>query len=229
MKKCKMIRILDLLLSIVLLGLLSPIFIPIIIILRFTGEGEIFFFQERIGKNQKKFFLYKFVTMQKNSEDIGTGTVTVKNDPRILPFGRFLRDSKINELPQLINIFLGHMSVIGPRPQTKRCFDAFSKDSQRIIGFMKPGLSGIGPIIFRSEESILDNVDNVSFYDDVISPYKGEVESWYFDKQNIFYYFILIIITAWIVIFSNSSIVWRIFTDLPTPPDSLKEALNYKR
>ena len=71
--------------------------------------------------------------MQKNSENIGTGTVTLKNDERILPFGHFLRKTKINELPQLINIFIGDMSIIGPRPQTERCFEAFPKKSKHAI------------------------------------------------------------------------------------------------
>ena len=79
----------------------------IILILKFSGEGEVFFFQERIGKDGKLFKLYKFATMLKDSPNLGTGTVTIKEDPRVLPtVGKFLRKTKINELPQLLNIFL---------------------------------------------------------------------------------------------------------------------------
>ncbi len=222
-----MIRILDIIFSGLALLALSPLFILIMLVLKCTGEGEIFFLQDRVGKNKNYFQLFKFVTMVKNSQNIGTGTVTVKNDPRILPFGKFLRDSKLNELPQLLNIFIGHMSVIGPRPQAKRCFDAFPSNFQDIIIRMKPGLSGIGPIVFRAEEDILDEQDNISFYDDVISPYKAEVESWYIDKQNMYTYFLLIFITILAVLLPKSSIVWNVFKDLPVPPQELKKLLNF--
>mgnify|MGYP001208782470 FL=1 len=222
-----MIRIFDLVFSCLAILVLSPLFIIIIIFLKFTGEGEVFFLQDRVGKDKKYFKLYKFVTMLKNSQNIGTGTVTIKNDPRILPFGSFLRNSKINELPQLINIFIGNMSLIGPRPQAERCFNAFPIDLQSVIVKMKPGLSGIGPIVFRAEEDILDGHDNVHFYDEVISPYKALVEAWYLDKQNIFTYFLLIFITLQVVLMPSSSLVWKIFKDLPIPPDELKVHLNF--
>jgi hypothetical protein len=128
--------------------------------------------QSRVGRSGKPFNLYKFVTMLKNSPAIGTGTVTIKNDPRILPIGHFLRKTKINELPQLLNILFGDMSVIGPRPQTQRCFDAFTATSQAAIVQVRPGLSGIGSIIFRDEENLLHGqADSVRFYDEVIAPY----------------------------------------------------------
>ena len=115
-------RLFDVLFSATALLILSPLFVPIVIILRLSGEGEVFFFQERIGKNGELFKLFKFATMLKDSPNLGTGTVTMKNDPRILPVGKFLRTSKINELPQLLNIFLGDMSIIGPRPLTPQTF-----------------------------------------------------------------------------------------------------------
>ncbi|MEI8029651.1 MAG: sugar transferase, partial [Comamonadaceae bacterium] len=117
-------RLLDIVLSVLALLVLSPLLLPIVILLRLTGEGEVLFLQARVGKGGKAFKLYKFATMLKNSPTIGTGTVTVKNDPRILPIGNFLRKTKVNELPQLLNILKGDMSIIGPRPQTQRCFDA---------------------------------------------------------------------------------------------------------
>ncbi len=120
-----MIRLFDVIFSGIALVFLSPLLIPIALLLKLSGEGEIFFLQERVGKNREMFKLYKFATMLKDSPNIGTGTVTMKNDPRILPIGAFLRKTKINELPQLLNVFLGHMSLIGPRPQAQRCFDAF--------------------------------------------------------------------------------------------------------
>ena len=120
-----MTRLLDIFFSSLAIFIFSPILICIVIILRFTGEGEVFFLQDRVGKDKKNFTLFKFATMLKDSENIGTGTITLHNDPRILPFGSFLRKTKLNELPQLFNILNGTMSVIGPRPQTKRCYEAF--------------------------------------------------------------------------------------------------------
>ena len=166
-------RIFDILFSGIALALLSPLLLPLMLILRVTGEAEVFFLQNRVGRAGKHFKLYKFATMLKNSPNIGTGTVTVKNDPRVLPLGGLLRKTKINELPQLINIFNGDMSIIGPRPQTQRCFDAFPLSSQSEIIKVRPGLSGIGSIIFRNEEDMMHaNKKPEEFYDEIIMPYK---------------------------------------------------------
>jgi len=193
-----------------------------------TGEGEIFFLQNRVGRGGKHFKLYKFATMLKNSPNMGSGTVTVKNDPRILPMGRLLRKTKINELPQLINILNGDMSVVGPRPQTQRCFDAFPLLAQNEIKKVRPGLSGIGSIIFRNEEDMMHANNNPNqFYDEIIMPYKGSLENWYVSSQSIGSYFSLIGLTMWVVLSSNSSLVWKMFKDLPEPPAELKQALNY--
>jgi len=223
-----LIRLFDVLFSGIALIILSPMLIPIIFVLKFSGEGEIFFLQERVGKNREMFKLYKFVTMLKDSPNIGTGAVTMKNDPRILPVGIFLRKTKINELPQLLNVFLGHMSLIGPRPQAPQCFGAFTVKSQDIIVKVKPGLSGIGPIVFRGEEDILEgHSGTLDFYDNIIGPYKGDVEAWYVRKQNLIVYFSLILLTIWVVFFPKSDVIWRVFKDLPTPPVILKNDLNF--
>ena len=199
-----------------------PILLLVSIILKFTGEGEIFYFQNRIGKFGKKFKLYKFATMLKDSESIGTGTITIKNDPRVLPLGKFLRKTKINELPQLLNVLFGDMSVIGPRPQAGRCFDAFEDKAKKEIIKVRPGLSGIGSIIFRSEDEIMNAQENsIEFYDNHIAPYKGELEIWYVKNRNIFNYFKLIFLTIWIIISPNSKLTWKAFSNLPKSPDYL--------
>ena len=223
-----LIRLFDLVLSGIALVALSPLLIPIVLFLKFSGEGEIFFLQERVGKNMAMFKLFKFATMLKDSPSMGSGTVTMKNDPRVLPAGKFLRKTKINELPQLLNVFIGHMSLVGPRPQTPRCFDVFPDEIKNIIVQVKPGLSGIGPIVFRGEEDILDgHSGTLEFYDNIIGPYKGEVEAWYVGKQSLLVYFSLILLTAWVVLFPKSDLVWRSFKDLPSPPDVLKKDLNF--
>jgi len=218
-------RFLDILFSSLALLVLSPLLVPVAILLRLTGEGEVFFLQNRVGKGGKIFKLYKFATMLKNSPSMGTGTVTVKNDPRILPMGGFLRKAKINELPQLLNILKGDMSVIGPRPQTQRCFDAFTPTAQTAIKQVLPGLSGIGSIMFRDEENLLNgHADARHFYDHVIAPYKGALEEWYVNNQGLRTYFMLIGLTLWVVLFPKSTAVWRIFGTLPKPDTELARA-----
>ncbi len=220
-------RILDILFSGIALVALSPILFPVLVLLKLTGEGEVFFAQKRVGKNGGLFNLLKFATMLKDSPNIGTGTVTLKDDPRVLPLGKILRQTKINELPQLINIMKGDMSVVGPRPQTPRCFEVFPVEYQQIIKRVRPGLSGLGSVVFRDEENILSENDaSINFYDNVIAPYKGEVESFYVHSQDIFTYFKIILATIWVVLFPKSKIVKRLFPKLPSPPESLMKKLN---
>jgi lipopolysaccharide/colanic/teichoic acid biosynthesis glycosyltransferase len=221
-------RLLDIILSSLALIILSPLLIPIAFLLRMTGEGEIFYLQERIGKDGKTFNIYKFATMLKNSPALETGTITVKNDPRILPAGKFLRKTKINELPQLLNILFGEMSVVGPRPLTRQTFLTYPIKTQVIIGQVRPGLSGVGSIIFRGEEDILAGANgSLDFYKNTIAPYKGELEIWFVRNYSLLNYFKAIVITLLVVFFPNSRVVWKAFKGLPTPPDELKKALNY--
>ena len=217
-----MIRVFDITLSLMALFILLPVLLPIALVLKFTGEGEVFFYQARVGKKGISFRLIKFATMLRDSPNIGTGTVTLKNDPRVLPFGRLLRATKINELPQLLNVIFGDMSLIGPRPQTRRCFDAFKLEHQKYIVSVKPGLSGIGSIIFRNEEEMLQSAENANlFYDTIIMNYKGKVEKWYVENLDLKTYLKLIIFTIIIVIKPNSISVYDWFSDLPKIPDEL--------
>jgi len=225
-----MIRFLDILFSIVAIIFLLPLFLIVSVVLALTGENEIFYLQERVGKDKKVFKLFKFATMLKNSSEIGTGTITIKNDPRILPFGNILRKSKINELPQIFNILMGDMSVIGPRPMTEKNFKRYHEDIQIIVASEKPGLSGIGSIIFRDEEKLLFDANNVeSFYEEVIAPFKGELECWFSDNKSIKVYFACIFLTIYSVLFPKNSLIWRVFQDLPVPPESLLKDLNYDK
>lgn len=211
-------RALDFILSVLVFLIIAPFFIPIMIILKFTGEGEIFYIQQRVGLNGKSFGLLKFATMLKNSSNMGTGDITLRNDPRVLPIGNFLRKTKINELPQIINIIKGDMSIVGPRPHTKRNFLLYSKEIQETVITQRPGLTGIGSIIFRDEEGILDAAeDKVHFYQNVIAPYKGELEHWYINNKDILKYFIIIFTTAWSIFKPKSKIIWQIFPNLPKP------------
>ena len=222
-------RFFDIVFSSLALAVLAPLLLPIVLILKFSGEGEVLFLQERIGRYGKSFKLLKFATMLKDSPNLGTGTITMRNDPRVLPVGKFLRKTKINELPQLLNILLGDMSLIGPRPLTAKNFGLYSESTQAVVSQVRPGLSGVGSIIFRGEESLMHGeTASVDFYDNVIAPYKGALEEWFVANKSLYIYFVAIVITIWVVIFSKTNAVWSLFKELPKPPEELKLALGYK-
>lgn len=213
-------RFCDILFSSILLIILSPLLIPIMIGLKFTGEGYIFYKQERVGFKNKKFSILKFATMLKDSPNMAGGVITTKKDPRITPLGGFLRKSKINELPQLINIFLGDMSFVGPRPVMPISFNAYPPEVQSVIYNVKPGLTGIGSIIFRDEEELITTVKNKGedtwyFYKDKIYPFKGLVEKWYQSNISLYTDLMIILVTAIVIVLPKSDIVYRTFKTLP--------------
>jgi lipopolysaccharide/colanic/teichoic acid biosynthesis glycosyltransferase len=217
-------RLFDLTIAVLSLLLLFFPMILVMIILKFTGEGEIFYLQKRLGYLNNEFKIIKFATMVKNSPNIGTGSLTLRGDPRVLPFGNFLRKSKINELPQIFNVIIGNMSIVGPRPQMKVDFDKFPPKKRNEIYKSKPGITGIGSIIFRDEEKWISNCngDKHEFYKNKIAPYKTDVELWYFKNQSMFVDVKLVMLTAWVIIFPNSDFVERIFKSLPKKPSYLK-------
>ena len=211
-------RLFDVLFSFIALIILFPLFTIIIFLLKFTAEGEVFYFQERIGLQNSKFLIWKFATMLKNSMNMGTGSITLKNDPRVTKVGAILRKSKINELPQIINILKGDISIVGPRPLVSKTFNAYDDDVQSKIYAVKPGLTGIGSIVFRDEEAINSSVndeDPHDFYKRVIAPYKGELEIWYQKNYNFILDFKLIFLTAWVILFPNSKLYEKWFKNLP--------------
>ena len=211
-------RSLDIVVSFVALVILLPFFIPIIIILKFTAEGEVFYFQERIGINNSKFQIFKFATMLKNSLNMGSGSITLQNDYRVTFIGKFLRKTKINELPQIINILKGDMSLVGPRPLVDKTFSAYNDDVQSNIYKVKPGITGIGSILFRDEEAIISAVSNedpFEFYKRIIAPYKGEVEMWYQKKCSFYLDIQLILMTAWVILFPKTTLYEKWFSNLP--------------
>lgn len=221
-------RVLDIVLSILAISVLLPMLVPVCLILRITGEGEIFFSQKRIGRGGQEFNLLKFATMLKNSPNIGSGTVTMKDDPRILPFGKLLRKTKINELPQLVNVFMGDMSLIGPRPLTRQTFDAYTAETRTAVLEVRPGLSGVGSIIFRGEEELMQGSEaSIDFYNEVIAPYKGNLEQWYVQHKGIRTYLLAIFVTIVVVIRPNSGLAWALFRNLPEPPNQLANSLFY--
>ena len=216
-------RFFDIMFSIIGIIIFLPFFLPIVVLLRFTGEGEIFYRQSRIGFRGIPFYVLKFATMKKNSPNIGTGTITVKNDSRVLPVGKVLRKTKVNELPQLLNILKGDMSLIGPRPLTIEAYSGYSNEVIKEIQKLRPGLSGVGSVVFRDEETILQTFDDgVDGYKKFVAPFKAELEGWYAKNKNTRLYFILIFLTLMAIISPKNIIFWRIFKDAPRPKGPLK-------
>ena len=151
-------RIFDITLSAGLMLVLLPLFLPLATLLRLTGEGKVFYRQKRIGAGQQPFEILKFATMLENSPNIGTGDITLRNDPRVLPLGRVLRKTKINELPQLWNVLVGNMSIVGPRPLTPNHFNHYNDTDRKNIAVVTPELpvfprlfSGMKKRFFRKE------------------------------------------------------------------------------
>jgi lipopolysaccharide/colanic/teichoic acid biosynthesis glycosyltransferase len=216
-------RFFDVFFSVLALIFLFPLLMPIICILKLTGEGEVFYIQERVGQDGKVFGLLKLVTMLKNSPNIGAGDITIRDDPRVLPFGKFLRKTKINELPQLWNIVIGNMSIVGPRPMIPNTYANYSKRAQDRLNTVKPGLTGIGSIIFRDEERFLAELkEPMEFYKKNIIPYKSDLEIWFVENNSLWLYLKLIVVTVWIVMFPQSKIVDTAFKGLPSKSENLR-------
>lgn len=208
-------RVFDILIAGIALILLSPVLIPSIIILLFTGEHEVFYKQKRIGYKNKPFGIWKFATMLKNSPNIGTGEITLRNDPRVTSFGKLLRITKINELPQIINVFKGDMSIVGPRPLMEVSVKLYPEEIRNKIYNCKPGMTGIGSLIFRDEEKIISDAEDPKAMYAKIYPYKGALEMWYQQHASLYTDFMIIFLTAWSIVFPKNQLVNKVFKDLP--------------
>lgn len=219
-------RFFDFFTAAIALALLSILLIPIVLLLRVTGEGKIFYLQQRIGFKTNPFSIYKFATMLENSINMGLGGTTVRDDPRITPVGKYLRFTKVNELPQLLNVLFGDMSFVGPRPLPIKSFQRYTSEVQKIIYQNRPGITGIGSLVFRDEEKLVTAVVNQglnhsAFYSEYIFPYKGELEKWYYHNKSFGVDLKIILLTAWCIVFPKSEIIYKVFSNLPHRPDSL--------
>jgi lipopolysaccharide/colanic/teichoic acid biosynthesis glycosyltransferase len=212
-------RFFDILVSLLVLLLLSPLLVPIAVILRFTGEGYIFYKQKRLGYKNRYFDILKFATMLKNSPNIGTGMITLRNDPRLLPMGKFLRKSKINELPQILNVLKGDMSLVGPRPLVDKAFNAYPEEIRYKVYDSIPGITGIGSVVFRDEESMISaaKLPPHEFYQQYIAPYKGSLELWYNQHKSFWVDCQILFLTVWAIIAPSSKLVNKFFPGLPQP------------
>ncbi|MGZ3996819.1 MAG: sugar transferase [Flavisolibacter sp.] len=193
-------RLFDILFSFIGLLLLQPLFVVIAIMIKVDSKGPVFFRQGRVGKNFKRFMIYKFRTMVVDAEKKGL-RITSGGDNRVTRVGRMLRKFKIDELPQLFNVLKGDMSLVGPRPEVIKYVEWYKDDYERILS-IRPGITDISSMTFRNEESILQGVDDPErYYVHVLLPEKMRLAREYIQNVSFFYDVELIFKTLYKVIF----------------------------
>lgn len=176
-------RLFDIISSLFVLIIGAPFFIIIALLIVIDSKGGVFFIQERVGKNNKNFGLYKFRTMHPNAEKSGQITVGGR-DPRITKIGYFLRKFKLDEFPQLINVLKGDMSVIGPRPEVRKYVNMYTEEQLKVLS-VRPGLSDIASIEYIDENELLGkSSDPEKTYIEEIMPAKLKLNLEYIEKQN---------------------------------------------
>lgn len=179
-------RIFDLICSTLGLILLSPVLIGIAIKIKTGSDGPVFFKQVRVGKESKEFEILKYRTMVVDAEKLGK-QITVGNDNRITKIGAFLRKYKLDELPQLINVFKGDMSLVGPRPEVPRYVQLYNEEQRKVLD-VKPGITDLASIRYRDENELLGGVANPEeFYINTIMPDKLALNLHYINRNNVFF------------------------------------------
>ncbi|MEZ5358027.1 MAG: sugar transferase [Candidatus Zixiibacteriota bacterium] len=178
-------RVFDFILALCGLVVLSPLFLALSLIILITMGWPIFFRQERVGKNAVPFRIVKFRSMIKDAAKKGP-VVTAGGDPRITPVGRFLRKTKLDELPQLINVFWGDMSLVGPRPEVPKYVKMYNDEQLRVLA-VRPGLTDPASIAYSNEEEILAKYeDREKAYIEILMPAKLKLNISYIDRATFF-------------------------------------------
>ena len=192
---CK--RAFDILCSFLGLTVLSPMLLVVSVLVAVTSPGGVFFRQERIGKDGRPFRIFKFRSMRKDNAGL---KITTGNDSRITPVGRFLRKSKIDELPQLINVLAGDMSFVGPRPEVADYVNLYTPYQRQVL-LVRPGITGLASIRFRNENDLLTASDDPNrTYVEQIMPRKIDLDLEYIPHASVFYDIKLIFQTFAVVI-----------------------------
>ena len=192
-------RLFDILASGCGLLVLSPIFIIVAIWIKLDSPGPFFYRQTRVGRHNKDFRIFKFRSMRVGS-DKGSLVTIGGRDPRVTRSGYFIRKFKIDELPQLINVFTGDMSLVGPRPEVRHYVNYWTPEQMRVLD-VRPGITDLASIRYRNENEILETVENPEqYYIDVIMPDKLRINLEYVANHSFFYDIKLIFKTFWEII-----------------------------
>ena len=191
-------RFFDLILSFIGLLIIVPILFLITILIKISSSGPVFYKQVRVGKNNKDFKIFKFRTMHLNADKKGLLTVGGR-DPRVTSIGYYLRKFKLDELPQLINVFIGDMSFVGPRPEVRQFVNLYSEIQMKVLN-VKPGITDLASIEFRNENEILSKEEDPNqYYIDYIMPKKLEINLKYINQRNLLKDFVVIIKTIKVI------------------------------
>jgi lipopolysaccharide/colanic/teichoic acid biosynthesis glycosyltransferase len=208
-------RTLDIVISGLALLLLLPLGLLIAVACACTGDHEVFFRQRRIGRGGRPFNILKFSSMRKAPTALMETQLTVRNDPRVHLFGRFLRKTKLNELPQLLNVLKGDMSLIGPRPMLPTELGDLTADVSQRVCAATPGITGIGSLVFRDEEAILSaSSKGVRIcYSEDVAPLKADLELWYTQRQSLWLDLRILALTVWLILRPGSQAYGRLLGD----------------
>ena len=187
-------RIFDIICSSLGLIVLSPMLIIVTILIKKGSDGPVFFKQIRVGENEKEFLILKFRTMVVDAEKLGK-QITIGNDSRITKIGAFLRKYKLDELPQLINVFKGEMSLVGPRPEVPRYVKLYTEEQRKVLK-IKPGITDLASLRYKDENDLLgDKQDPEAFYINTVMPDKLSLNLEYMKKNNVIFDIYIIIKT----------------------------------
>jgi len=188
-------RIFDFLVSLFGLIIFSPLFLIIAVLIKLDSEGPVFYRGERVGKDGKPFKIFKFRTMVKDAEKLG-GPSTSADDPRLTKLGKVLRKYKVDELPQLINVLKGEMSLVGPRPEVPSEVETYNEETKKIILSVKPGMTDLATLANLHEEEILKgSEDPHQTYRKLLKPQKLKLAVEYVKKRSFWLDLVIILKT----------------------------------
>jgi lipopolysaccharide/colanic/teichoic acid biosynthesis glycosyltransferase len=195
-----MIRFLDFIFSLIGIILLMPFFILISVLIILNSKGSLIYRQSRVGLNNVDFFVFKFRTMYENSDKLGLLTVGGR-DARITSVGYYLRKYKLDELPQLFNVLIGNMSLVGPRPEVRKYVDIYTEHQKKVLK-IRPGITDWASIKYKDENNILEkSTDPETDYINIILPDKIKYNLIFIEKNNVVEYLKIIFVTIWKIIF----------------------------
>ncbi len=194
-------RAIDVLISAAGLLVFLPFGVLLVVGCRLSGDGKVFYRQRRLGFRLRPFDMLKFASMRDGSPTTGTGSLTVRDDPRVYAFGRFLRMTKLNEVPQLWNVVRGDMSLVGPRPMLESELDHLPLQTFERVYAVPPGVTGLGSLIFRDEEEILSasGRNPHDTYRELVAPLKADIEVWYAEHRTLWMDLSIMVLTAWLI------------------------------
>ena len=192
-------RIFDIVTSGLGLIILSPLFLFLALWIRYDSRGPVFYRQVRVGRNNKDFRLYKFRSMRSGADRQGLITIGGR-DPRVTRAGYYIRKYKLDELPQLINVFVGDMSIVGPRPEVRRYVDLYTPEQMQVLT-VRPGITDMASIRYRNENELLEQAeDPEKYYREVVMPDKLKINREYIERASFWFDIRLIFCTLQAII-----------------------------